>query len=107
MANKRKNQRRHAQVRAEQRFGLGMSQVQYEALCLRIKNGYVKDDKGIVVLEKQSIRVVIMAIFYKNEWLPIVWDKNRKAISTFLPREALNPYLKKLENINGPMEELK
>lgn len=97
--DKRSNQRRHSQVRAEQRFGIGMDTKTYEELCSRIRNAIGAGDKGVVYLEKQSNRVSIMAIHHGEEWVPVCYDKQRKSIATFLPREALNPYLKKLEGI--------
>lgn len=67
----------------------------YGELCNRIQN----QDDGCVFLEKQSNRVSMFAVKVEGEWVPVIYDKARHSIATFLPLEALEPYLEKLNAI--------
>lgn len=77
--SKRQNQRKRAISRAEELYGLELSYEDYENLCRQIFYG-----TGIFI-ERQSLRVSKWMVSLGNEWYPVVYDKKRKSIATFLP----------------------
>lgn len=85
---KEKSQKIHARKRGMQRYGLQIGPKTYDQLCNRIQN------KGpeVVFLLKESNRVSHFAIKHDGDWLPVVYDKERGTIVTFLPKEALEQY---------------
>lgn len=87
---KKKSQYQHAQKRASERYGLTVGHKTYEELCRKIQ----KHD--CVFLEKQSNRVTMFAVCIEGEWMPVIYDKDRHSIVTFLPKEALDPHRNKL-----------
>jgi hypothetical protein len=93
MNNKRKAQKGHAKARAVQRFGVWISDKQYQEIC----NWINSSDKRCIFLEKQSLRVSLYAVQLEDKWLPVVYDKHRKSIASVLPKEALLSYQKKIE----------
>ncbi len=90
---KKKSQRQHTQRRASQRYGFTIGPKIYDELCHKIKNDS-KDE--CVFLEKQSNRVSMWAVKVEGQWVPVIYDKERHSIATFLPIEALQPYQNKL-----------
>ena len=90
MKAKRKSQYQHSQRRASERYGMTVGHNLYDRLCERIQRA------DCVFLERQSNRVSVFAVEIDGAWVPVVYDKARHAISTFLPREALDPYRAKL-----------
>ncbi len=92
---KKKSQFQHAQRRACQRYGLTVGPRKYEELCKKIQQ------QDCVFLEKQSNRVTMFAVQMEEQWLPVIYDKDRHSIVTFLPKQALDPYLDKLDEKAG------
>ena len=75
------SQRRHAQSRLSERFGLDLSKKGYGQLCQQTRHSL----KNNGVVEKQSHRVVVVKVDFKNELMLVVYDKNRKTVVTVLP----------------------
>ena len=92
MRSKKRCQRQHTQQRASMRYGLTVGKKDYDDLCSRIKSG-----DGCVFLEKQSNRVSMWAVSMDGEWVPVIYDKIRHSVVTFLPPEALEPFRDKID----------
>lgn len=69
----------HAQKRAKSRYGLLLSKNEYKKLC--------KTVSSLEDVKRQSNRVSIRYLNYKDYNIPIVWDKIRRLIITFLPEK--------------------
>lgn len=89
---KEKSQLIHAQRRCRERYGLTLGTKAYDDLCGKLQDG----GADCVFLEKQSNRISLFAVWYEDEWVPVVYDKIRHTIATFLPKEALDQYKHKL-----------
>jgi len=89
-SSKKKAQRKHAQRRACERYGLTFGPETHAKLCTQIKNGRA------IFLERQSLRVTMFAVYHDGQWIPVVYDTHRHTIVTFLPLEALKPYTDKI-----------
>ncbi len=92
MKTKKKSQYQHAQKRASHRYGLTIGPKTYDLLCKKIQN----HDSDCIFLYKQSNRVTLYAVFIDEQWVPVVYDKDRHSVVTFLPETALNPFWDKL-----------
>lgn len=80
-------ERIHAKRRAEERLGLKINREQYRLLRDRIK----ARGPGVVLLEKQSLRRSKFAVTLDDgRTVPVIWDRKRNEIITFLPLEALS-----------------
>ena len=91
MKAKKKSQYQHTQRRACERYGLTIGPKAYNELCQKIK------DQNCVFLEKQSNRVSMFAVKMDQQWIPVIYDKERHSVVTFLPQKALEPYADKLD----------
>lgn len=81
--SKVKAQRRHAQKRAAERFGLFLNRDQLNALVKQIQTGYA------LLVEKQSNRVSVWRVSLPDGGSAnVVYDKQRHTIVTFLPPGA-------------------
>lgn len=79
-------ERIHAKRRAEERLGLKLNREQYRLLRDRI----MARGPGITLLEKQSRRISKFAVMLDDgRTVPVIWDRKRNEIVTFLPVEAL------------------
>lgn len=87
MKSKKKSQVQHAQKRAAQRYGVTVGSKTYKQLCSRIQK-----NKDCVFLQRQSNRVSMFAVKMNEEWVPVIYDKTRHTIVTFLPQTALEPF---------------
>ncbi|EFK97107.1 hypothetical protein LDC_0880 [sediment metagenome] len=76
---KEKAQIRHAKMRASERYGLNLSDHEYFNLCNIIRKG------GARIVDKQSNRVSIHELSWKNIDMTVVYDKLRGTIVSFLP----------------------
>jgi len=94
---KAKNQRRHAITRARQRYGFDLTAEDYDAIRCRLMLLCKQPDPGVVFLWRQSKRVSHFAIWHGAEWIPVVYDRHRKTIVTFLPLHALKRHKEKLD----------
>jgi hypothetical protein len=95
MTSKKTNQRNHARKRAGERYELGFRKDERKYFVREIQGGRA------VFLEKSSHRVSKFAVKYEGEWYPVVYDKNRKEIITFLPPDSLRKYSGRLEESFG------
>lgn len=82
----------HAEGRAYTRFDLPQHEVY--AIRKKIQQYYENSCKPtpetpIKVLERQSNARSVVAVLWKGNWMPIVYDKKRKIIVSFLPATAL------------------
>ncbi len=93
MTTKKKMQMQHAKRRAVERFGLHLRPDAYEELRLMVRR---PEPGKAVFLKRQSNRVTVWALFFKDRWLAAVYDSHRKTIVTILPEEALKPYEEKI-----------
>lgn len=76
---KKQNQIYHATKRAKKRFDLDLKREDFIDIVNNIKN-----KKDSFCIEKQSNRIFIYAIKYKNNPYKIVYDSKRKTVVTFL-----------------------
>lgn len=87
MSSRRVRMRKHTAARARQRFGIHLPYLKQ----LEIVQLIIADDENIVLLQKRQKRSVL-AIKWENRWLPAVFDFNKKALVTILPRQAFKKY---------------
>jgi len=78
MVTKASCQRRHARNRALQRFDLELTRKDLDFLVQQIQDNKAK------FVERQSHRVSVFKILYKEKDMKVVYDKQRKTIVTFL-----------------------
>ena len=79
MKTKEQCQQLHALKRAQQRYSVPLSKSDYRELCSLIKKGKAS------ILQKQSNRVNICSLSYKEKTFVLAYDKQRHSIATFLP----------------------
>lgn len=75
-------QRRHAALRAEQRFGVELTRKVLEGLLRQIRKG------ESVVVCRQSRRVVLHRVILGEETAIAVYDRARKTIASLLYEES-------------------
>lgn len=69
----------HARIRANQRYGINLSEHDYNAMCSII-------DKGdSIIVNKQSNRITIHQLNWNDQKIHVAYDKIRQTIVTFLP----------------------
>lgn len=101
--NKKKTaQMRHAQRRACERYDIELTKEVHDFFIRAIRS---KDLTKAVKLWQQSIRVAIYKVRFETRWIPVVYDKQRVQIVTFLPIEALEGLEKDfdLEDLEDPI----
>lgn len=79
--SKAKAQRHHAKRRAFERYGLQLNRAAYQALVAQIHSGQS------VCVERQSLRIAVHRVVYEQQVYHVVYDRVRKTIVTFLPKE--------------------
>jgi hypothetical protein len=83
--NKKNTEKRHFKRRVLERYDITLTDNDYDYLCSRVRN----NDKTIVkFLTKQTNRVSIQLISFKNKKIVCAYDKVRKALITALPAEC-------------------
>jgi hypothetical protein len=75
----------HAKKRVLERYGIILYKDDLNHLVRMIQDGRGK------FLEKESVRKTLWELKYKGTKFRVVYDKDRKAIITFLPREQQCP----------------
>jgi hypothetical protein len=70
---------RHAKLRAHERYGLRLTDHEYTNICHSIRKGSGK------IIFKQSNRVTIHKLIWKEIEMTVAYDKARGTIITFLP----------------------
>jgi hypothetical protein len=79
---KRDSQRSHFRRRVYERYSLSINEGEYDFLVSKVR----KNDKEIVTfLMKQSNRITVHVIHYKDTDIVAVYDKLRKTLVTALP----------------------
>lgn len=82
-------QRKHAKMRANQRYGLDLNKRALQDMCNQIQTG--TDAKFVA---RQSYRVTIWQIQYKGQQLWAVYDRIRHTVITFLPQQLTYDIIK-------------
>ena len=90
-----KKQRNHSKLRVAQRYGVSYSKCMKQTLVKNIQEG-----SHAVFLRKPSNHTSIFAVFYEGEWFAVLYDRITKEISTFLPRNFLYLYRRRISNNN-------
>ena len=87
MANKLKAhaQARHALRRGLDRYHLDLTENDLKSLANNCRNCWLS-----VVLNHQSLRVALKYTYFEGNWYPVVYDRNRKTIVTFLETDMLS-----------------
>lgn len=85
--SKRDAQKSHFRRRVYERYSLSINEGEYDLLVSKIR----KNDKEVVTfLVKQSNRLTVHLLFYRNIEIVTVYDKLRKTLVTALPPECKN-----------------
>jgi hypothetical protein len=79
---KKRLERWHAITRARQRYGLHLTTADLDEVAADIQEGMIE----LRLVEEQSNRVVVYDCIIKGMDVRIVYDKMRKAVTSFLPR---------------------
>ena len=90
-----KKQRNHSKLRVAQRYGVPYSKYMKQTLVKNIQEG-----SHAIFLRKPSKYSSMFAVYYEGEWFAVIYDRLTKEISTFLPRNFLYLYRKRISNIN-------
>ena len=77
-------QQKHAVRRASERYELAITADELAEIVKMIQHNQ------IITSEKQSNRVTIKKLIYKERIIRVVYDKIRKTVVSFLPLEGLN-----------------
>ena len=86
--SKATQQRSHFKRRVFERYSLTINDGEYDFLVSRIR----KNDKTVVnFLTKQSNRVSVHLLMYKDHEIVVVYDKERKSLITALPEVCKDP----------------
>ena len=107
MARKTKSesQRQHARTRARQRYGALLTEHDFD----RIISCVIGEWGNAELLQKQSLRVSIWKVPYKEWEFIAVYDRQRKQIATFLPPDSVAPFgafSPAKENVEAPLIEI-
>lgn len=78
---KARSQRRHANRRAEERYGIIYGPMLREALIQQIQAG-----RG-AFLKRQSLRLTVWELAVEGQVVRVVYDSKRQEIVTFLPAD--------------------
>jgi hypothetical protein len=74
-------QRRHAKLRAQERYGLSLNRIDLREIA-----GLIQQGKA-VFLRRQSLRVSHWLVEVGGKSARVVYDRKRKTVVTFLPAE--------------------
>ena len=80
--------------RARERYGVEADRLMLADIRRRIEAQTWLPDEGCVQLSKGS--PARWALWYKGEWVAVVYDETMGAVVTFLPPEHLRRYRQKL-----------
>lgn len=93
--DKKKAQVMHTQKRCLERLGFYPEKQTIETWVAKIQNGSAK------FLDRQSHRITRWVIAHKEDEFIVVYDKNRKNITTILPMEFVEHAKTKLNDKNN------
>jgi len=84
---------KHSTLRGAERYGLEINIQEYASLSARIGlHGTTHDPKCVRLCHAAGGREK-WAIWYKGEWIPLVFDPVQRRIVTLLPKRELRPFL--------------
>lgn len=84
MPRKEKNQRHHAKQRAIERYGVWLTNADYDRLCAQIRNQKAE------FLSRQTNRITLYRVRFEDRDLYAAYDKKRHVICSFLtPEQAM------------------
>lgn len=86
----------HSTQRAADRYGLEIDAAEYTALSLKIAFQELISTADCVRLSDAHEGREKWAIWYKGEWIPLVFDPEQGRIVTILPKRELRPFSWKL-----------
>ena len=86
----------HARRRADERFGLELTDADAAALCIRLASRACQPQDGVVLLHREDSGRLHYAAWHRGEWLPVVFDPERCKLVTVLPAHALRRHKGKL-----------
>lgn len=92
-ASKHKTIKRHAKMRASERFGINFSKQIHDEVIKTIQDGKAK------FVEKQSNRITLFDVLVEGKECRVVYDKERKTIVTFLNKDRQNSIFSILDNL--------
>ncbi len=78
MSSKKQSQKTHASRRAYERYGLRLSDNDFEDIKRLIQGG------SATIVQKQSLRVSVFDLDFKETKVRVVYDKDRKQVVSFL-----------------------
>ena len=82
--NKTQCQRVHAKQRCFERYGESINRDDLDEIAKMILS---KDAVRARLVEKQSMRVSIWIVLFRNKEMKVVYDKKRGTVVSFLPME--------------------
>lgn len=77
-------QQKHAYRRASQRYDLELKEHEYNEI-----NGQIRKQRDAKCLYRQSNRVTVWKVKFKDKELFVVYDKKRNQVVTFLKKEMV------------------
>lgn len=80
---KKDNQIAHAKKRAAERYGLVLNRREYMEVVNLIQDGKAQ------FMYRTSNRLAVFSLTYMETDVVVVYDKQRKTVVTFLPKECL------------------
>jgi len=86
MASKKKSEIHHAKRRALERYGLALTTRDLEVISKHCQSAVLS-----VVVERQSLRVIQKFVYFKGIWYPVIYDKVRKTVVTFMMESSISP----------------
>ena len=101
MATKKDTERRHYIRRVAERYDLLLSQSDYEWLTKQIR---LNNKQIVKFLTKQTNRLTVHLLLYKNKEIVSVYDRMRKELVTALPYECRD--IDKINFYNPEIDEL-
>jgi hypothetical protein len=91
-----RNYRHHATDRGSERYGLELTRQEYTTLSAQISFHELTRAEEIVKLCNAGDGRERWAVWFKGEWIPVVFDPEVARIVTILPRNELRNHSWKL-----------
>ena len=92
MISKKAKQRIHTKQRAKERYNVQLTCKDIQTIVSKIKTSH----KDTTFLKKQSNRVSLWKVIFKDQIFRVVYDKHRKNIVTILPIESSSITIKEV-----------
>jgi hypothetical protein len=88
--------RHHSVNRGNERYGLELTRAEYDALSVQIAFHAMTEDMNFVRLSPAGGNRERWAVWFKGEWLPLIFDPVVARVVTVLPKNELRKYQRKL-----------